>query len=409
MVKLHCELCHTVFHAKPTEWWVCPNCEETGIFDVWSVSEKEILEMYNGLDHAEGITGPEGTIGPIKIKLPLMVEKSEGIYASFTREKSIEDALYVLPLLFDKIFIRGLHYLPDTKISSTPVSDLLNSEIIIPVTHGTELLLYDKVKPILSSEIMSYVVMTNLITSLCYEDMRVMDDNILCQLEGKLRQLYEYGVDPELEKYHFYGCLKNELKKYHFDLLAAARMGFPFTIEPLIKEIHYWKMDRVANLYRKEVSREISAVKRFFKSLNISIPTGLTFDDIASFRKQKAYADFRTELFSLSKGFQEDSLTDISQDLLARFHYRVMEFNELANSYVEKRVLLLTGTVSTIGGLSGGPVGAIVGGLGAGLVSPITKAVFRKLYEDSHRDWVYFFWKWQKAPIKHHNREKLQK
>jgi len=86
-----------------------------------------------------------------------------------------------------------------------------------------------------------------------------------------------------------------------------------------------------------------------------------------------------------------------------------MEFNELANSYVEKRVLLLTGTVSTIGGLLGGPVGAIVGGLGAGLVSPITKAVFRKLYEDRHRDWVYFFWKWQKAPIKHHIREKLQK
>jgi len=412
MVKLHCGLCGTIFQAKPAEWWICPNCEETGIFNVLSVSEEEIRELCKSLDYVEGITGPEGSIGSIKIKSPIKIGKSDGIYASFSHLKSMEDGLYVLPLLFDKVYIKCMHQLPDEKIGSPLVSNLYSSEIVIPVADEFGLFFLDraKVKPIWPQDLMSYVPMTNLTTSLSYEDMRAMDDNVLRQLEGKLKQLYGYEWDsPELERNSFYFCLQKELQKYHLDLLIAARMGLPFTIEPLVKEIHYWKMKRVADLYRNEVSREISAVKRFLRSLKISIPTGLTFDDIISFRKQKACADFRAELFSLSKGFQHSCSTDISQDLLARFHHRIMEFNETANSYAETRALIFTGTVSTIGGLLGGPVGAIVGGLGAGLVSPITKATFRKLYDHGHKDWVCFFWKWQKAPTKNHISERLQK
>lgn len=386
MVKLRCQLCRrTVFHAKPTEMWICPTCEETHIFDVMSISQKEIHEMYEGLDYREGIQGH------IKIEMPSVISRGQGIYVSLTRERSIEDAFHILPLLFDRVLIRNLHLLPVSKINSPTISNLLSSGIVVPIAHGFgTLLAIEKVKPILSSELMNHTIIMNLITSLAYEDMSAMNDDLLCKLKKKLRTFYSNGVDLD-----FYGCLGNELEKYNFDLLVAMRTGFPMVLGPLVDEIHSWKMKRVAELYGTEVSEEVSIIKRFLRSLDMCIPK-LTFDDITSFRKEKACTNFRNALFSLSKRFQHDSSSDMAQDLLIEFYRRKMEFNELANSYAEKRVLLLTGAVSTLGGLLGGPVGAMVGGLGTSLVSPVTKVIFRKLYEDTHKDWAYFFWKWQK-------------
>lgn len=247
-------------------------------------------------------------------------------------------------------------------------------------------------KPILISELFSYIPLSNLITSLAFEDMRTMDKNLLRELKKKLRRFYHNGVDID-----FYGCLGHELENVNLDLLVAARTGFPMILESLIDEIHQWKVKRIAGLCEIEISKEVSAVKRFLKSLNISVPNMLTFDDIVMFRKEKAFANFRDTLFSLSRKFQYDSSTDIAQDLLVDFHQKLMDFNELANSYAETRVLLLTGIVSTLGGLFGGPIGAMVGGLGTSLISSVTRVVFRKLYEDTHRDWVWFFWKWAKS------------
>lgn len=388
------------FHAKPTEMWICPACEETGVFNVISISHEEITEMYKSLDYTPELRlGEQKKLGRMKLKLPPIVSESQGIYISVARKEGMKDALFILPLLFDRVFMSNLSLLLDlihvSKNNSSTISNLLDSEIIIPIAQGSETVFFtsfgEKVKPILSSALMNYTAMTNLITSLADEDIRAMDSNLRLELEKKLRRFYGNGIDVD-----FFSCLENELEKYNRDLLIARRTGFPMVIEPLIDEIHRWKMKRIAGLFRTEVSKEVSIAKRFLKSLNISIPTNLTFDDIVSFRKEKASTSFRDTLFSLSKNFQQDLSSDIAQDLLARFYQKKMEFNELANSYAETRTLLLTGTVSTLGGLLGGPAGAIIGGLGTSLISPITKVVFRKLYEDAHKDWVYFFWKWQK-------------
>lgn len=393
MVKLRCQLCRYTFDSKTDEMWVCPKCEETGIFDVLSISEKEIHELYDALDYVEGIRGP------IRIEPPSIISESRGVYVSRTDEESIIDALCILPLLFERVFVRNMHYLPSTKIESPIIAGLTESKIVVPITTGIYRTLYPckTVQPILFSEIMSFSAMANLVTSLSYEDMRAMDDAILFKIKKKLRRFYSNGVDID-----FYGCLNNELEKYNLDLLVTAKTGFPLVIEPLVNEIHYWKLERVKELCRSEISRELDIVKRFLRSLDISIPINLTFDEITSFREEKASTEFRDALFSLSRRFQEDSKTDAAHDLRAEFYRRKMEFNELANSYAETRMLLLTGIVSTVGGLLGGPVGAIVGGLGTSLISPITKTIFRRMFEDSRKDWVSFFWKWHKASTSAH-------
>lgn len=393
MVKLRCQLCRSTFDSKTDRMWVCPECEETGIFDVLNISEKEIHELYDALDYVEG---PKG---PVRIEPPSIISESQGVYVSRTDEESITDALCILPLLFERVFIRNMHYIPSTKIESPTITGLIESKIVVPVTRGIYRTLYpcETVPPVLFSEIMSFSAMTNLVTSLSYEDMRAMDDATLLRIKKKLRRFYGDGVDID-----FYGCLNNELEKYNLDLLVSTKTGFPLVIEPLVNEIHQWKMKRVRELCITEISRELDMVRRFLRSLNISIPIDLTLDEIKSFREEKTSTEFRDALFSLSRRFQDDPKTDAAQDLWAEFYQRKMEFNELANSYAETRVVLLTGIVSTIGGFLGGPVGAIVGGLGTSLISPITKTIFRRMYEDSRKDWVSFFWKWHKAPTYAH-------
>lgn len=146
----------------------------------------------------------------------------------------MEDALYVLPLLFDRVFIRGFHHFLNLRNRSTIISNLFTSKIAIPIVYGNEMSLYlasDEImrELIFCSKLMGYAPMTNLITSLCYEDIRAMNDHTLHQFKERLRRFYGQGVDLD-----FYGCLKNELKKYNFDLLITARTGFPFAVEPMI-------------------------------------------------------------------------------------------------------------------------------------------------------------------------------
>jgi hypothetical protein len=395
-------LCGEKFHAKTTELWVCPYCEESGysIFSVLDISQDEINEMYERLNWRETSGRKE------QISLPSIIRDSQSVYVSINRYdarafiQDLEENLSVLPLIFDRIFVRNLEFVPGVELSShlkDLIFNLSSSRIIVPIVSDYLFLREFKdigIEPIAVNDIIGYPTWCNLMKVMTYEDLHALRSK---NFQRTLRKAFlkEFGPEPCFSGFWFYNRLTYVLEKYNTDLLLISRMQRPFIVEPFVNELHSWKIKRIANLCEKDFGKSGKVLRRFLNCLNISIPTGLTYDDIKAFRKEKAFTNFQKAFFTVTQKFQGDFFSDMTQELLIEFYRAKSEFDELANSYAEKGALVLTGIVSTIGGLISGPSGAILSGIGTSALYPVTKAIFKKIYENTHKNWVYFIWKWK--------------
>lgn len=371
MVKLHCQLCDRIFSVDPLEYWGCCDMQ---CFDVFEISEEELNELWDNLD-----------LGQRKYKF-IKPSENNSIYLSVYDDSKLKEALLILPLLFEKLYANNLFDFDVSKEANTKL--MVDSGIISPISTEFRIPPTDNYYcPIIANPI----ILNKLSLALAYEDARSLRDKkiekiIIQEIEKAYGDKFNWPLD----------VIIREFERYNRELITISKLNVPFVVEPLIQGIHDWKMRRVTNLYTENIKKDYKYYLEFLKQVSLRVPLHLEFDEIEEFRKEKASLEFRKTIFSLVDTSRKKPDEEIIQKLLWEFRERREKFNEAANTYSDVGSAILTGVVSTLGGLIGGVGGAILGGLGVGSASPVTKYFFKKVYERNNKDWAYFFWKWSK-------------
>lgn len=413
MVKLICNYMgyDYPYEKSPLEFWCCPDCEMVIGSRIKEISTEEIelmwqnLQIYNGRKlgvpkHIQNFIDKKSNIYYGIIDLTF----NEGIRFNMNIPIHFE-ILETLTLLYDVVFVSGIYwdYL-DTEIDidiSSKFQNFMKAGYIIPYDVDimgfwrlTKFREEKKLRGIFFDDMLvNPTIEGNLVETMTYEDFQEI--NKLPEVE-----IYRLLGDtrlPENERHFAPQKLRLILNTLNRHTIHASILNTPIYIETDAKEIIRWKLNRITRAFSLDLLHDVDLTKDFLNNISIDIPINLSFDEVKEFKNTKACNDFRKSVFNVTEQYRKKTDVEILQKLLWEFYEHLNEFNEAAQSYSNVRTGILTGVVSTIGGLLEGLNSALISGIGASAASMLINSFFRKFYEITHKDWAILLWKWKKG------------
>lgn len=397
MATLFCTFCGNTWEQGPLEIWHCEECTMWAApLLVKKISDNEIESLWKYLT----------SFHLHKDARKLLRKGHIGYYESYLYEELYE-SLDFLVMLFDKVVIpelwkgfndkdesiarRFLSYydagaiIPLDQGGSIPMlrdpkDDF--SQRIVKGAHFIDVLQHFESVP--SEDIFDFSwARENLVRALTYLD---LTNTSLSEISKLL------AVKWPQHYFNWWGSFYTVVNFLQAQIITSQILKLPLLLGPLLSRVMQKKLGV------KKVSKEatkIRTLKRFTNEMNIHIPKESKSKEIIKLRESKAGEELRSVLEKLSSEAQNKDHVNLSDDLIEEYDRCLKKLWEQARKFGNIASAVLTGCFSTAGALIGGPVGAVVGGIGGTAVSLGTRNAFEHLYKKTHKNWAYYFYKWK--------------
>jgi hypothetical protein len=406
MPQLYCTFCQHRWQQAPLEFWICPDCTMGAAPEqVVEATNEEIVAIWEFLS---------------SYKLGASLEKlapagHKGYFASYA-ESELDAFLDLLVLVFDTTILpeawkdigggqpateRLLTYYDAGALLPLDQQGDLAQCVAMHTRHKSD---RPKLGP-LSSRVAregrlldvaidptdgSYdgtfvLIRENLMKILSRIDSRTPGFSFSeISVDLIKQQLLPRDADPTYLGMHLMNHLNGQI-------ITSQLLGVPLVFGTVTDHVLKYKLQ---SRNSGAALDETHLLKKFTESLRIVLPDHVSPNQILKLREGDACVELRKILSKcVAKAQGADDLVALD-NLSCEYNAALHELNEHARSFGDSSVAVLAGAFSTLGSVLGGPVGAVVGGIGGTAVSLAARPAIESIYKATQENWAFYLYKW---------------
>ena len=401
MPLLYCTFCGNKWEQSVFELWNCPSCE-------MGVARELILDVSNEEIHQLWTFIRSFHISP---EIAALLSSGHNAYFNSTKDVELREFLDLLVIVFDKIVVSGAwKNLADNDDFTQKFLRYYDAGAIIPLDQGDvpdlDMLVkfgHKASKRIIRQDqyisISQHFIQQNKLSSSFYPSLFWPRENLMKILtfldlgSGNIKalDLYKFLLDKGyIEQlaieYPYY-----ILNHINGQIVTSQLLGIPLLLGSIPRQVLKWKLGchKIS-----DTEAAILELQSFTQNLGISIPLGASARQIIKLRESNAGEDLRKNLSDIVQYVQRNDCLTEGELLLEKYSASLRALSEQAKTFGEVGSTILSGSFSTAGAILGGVVGAVIGGVAGSVISLGTKNSFKYLYETTHKNWAFYFYRW---------------
>jgi len=393
LATLKCMLCGDEYEVQYNEklWmYACEVCCGLSISKVIHISNKEWNEMKNIVKN--GFDMPEIYQEGILYSL----------HDSKITPKEINNVLPLLSIIFNKVVLDGAIGLLDCSQNFVSVVNNLVKEDIISLSEMRPLIgpitkcpldLFEDT-PWRGREDLIYYPYADLDIDKAMELYFTLNNMSLALTSSEIENIYKWAINQpsgtlgeKMERLGYYGT-PEELWLNFSDINYYLSLSNELRLQLILNNSRAGLFNLKYGIFNPN-QKKVNAVLKLMKRRRLYLPE-FSEKTILKLRSSEEVEQLRYVLNKIISSRDYDFKSDDDQ-LINQYDLAIESYNRYINKYGKRSSAILSGLLATIGGLFGGPLGAVIGGMG-GASAPFGAEYFiKKHYSKKVEKWPFLF------------------